>query len=121
MNTRRRPGTNAGGDSFTNAMTAAWSDHDGHPHSDALRTTERYHRRDCGNLDLEVTSSNPSIYPKPWTVKVRAELAADTEMIEFVCSENGKGVQHWVGKADEKKSRGESRSRDSGEVRGYLC
>jgi hypothetical protein len=82
-----------------------WLDHDGHPHSDALRTTERYHRRDFGNLDLEVTYSDPSIYPKPWTVKVRAELAADTEMIEFVCSENGKGVQHWVGKAsDERKA-----------------
>jgi hypothetical protein len=38
-------------------------------------------------------------------VAVRAELAADTEMIEWVCNEKSSEVQHWVGKAsDEKKS-----------------
>lgn len=82
-----------------------WLDHDGHPHSEALRVTERYHRRDFGNIDLEVTFSDPTIYTKPWTVKVEAELAADTEMLEWVCNEKGNEFQHWVGKAsDEKKS-----------------
>ncbi len=82
-----------------------WLDHDGHPHSEALRTTERYRRRDFGNMDLEVTFSDPAVYAKPWTVKVRAELAADTEMLEWVCNEKGSELQHWVGKAsDEKKS-----------------
>jgi hypothetical protein len=81
-----------------------WLDHDGHPHTEALRMTERYHRRDFGHLELEVTLSDPGAYAKPWTVAVRAELAADTEMIEWVCNENGRGVQHWVGKAsDERK------------------
>jgi hypothetical protein len=82
-----------------------WLDHDGHPHSEALRTTERYHRRDFGNLDVEVTLSDPTVYAKPWTVAVRAELAPDTEMIEWVCTENATGVEHYVGKAsDEKKA-----------------
>jgi len=82
-----------------------WLDHDGHPHSEALRTTERYHRRDFGNLDVEVTLSDPAIYNKPWTVAVRAELAPDTEMIEWVCAENATGLDHYVGKAsDEKKA-----------------
>jgi hypothetical protein len=32
-------------------------------------------------------------------------LAADTEMIEWVCNEKSGGLEHWVGKAsDEKKS-----------------
>ena len=66
-----------------------WLDHDGHPHTEALRTTERYRRRDFGNLDLEVTFSDPAVYARPWTVAVRAELAADTELIEWVCNENG--------------------------------
>jgi hypothetical protein len=67
--------------------------------------TERYRRRDFGNLDLDVTLSDPSAYTRPWTVSVRAELAADTEMIEWVCNEKSSEVQHWVGKAsDEKKS-----------------
>lgn len=86
-----------------NART--WLDHDGHPHTEGLRTTERYHRRDFGNLDLEVTFSDPAIYARPWTVAVRAELAPDTEMIEWVCAEKGSELQHWVGKAsDEKKN-----------------
>jgi hypothetical protein len=82
-----------------------WLDHNGHPHTEALRTTERYRRRNVGNLDLEVTLSDPGTYAKPWTVAVRAELAADTEMIEFVCNENERSLQHWVGKAsDEQKN-----------------
>jgi len=82
-----------------------WLDHDGHPHTESLRTTERYRRRNFGNLDLEVTFSDPGAYTRPWTVAVRAELAADTELLEWVCNERGGGLEHWVGKAsDEKKS-----------------
>jgi hypothetical protein len=82
-----------------------WLDHDGHPHTEALRMTERYRRRNFGNLDVEVTLSDPGAYARPWTVAVRAELAADTEMIETVfCEKKGTGLEHWVGKAsDEKK------------------
>ena len=81
-----------------------WLDHDGHPHSDRLRMTERYRRPDVGNLEVEVTFSDPDNYARPWTVAVRAELAADTEMLEFVCNENNRGLDHWVGKAsDERK------------------
>src|SRR5581483_2584826 len=61
-----------------------WLDHSGHPHTDQLRVTERYHRRDMGNLDLDVTISDPGAYAHPWTVSVRAELAADTEILEWV-------------------------------------
>jgi hypothetical protein len=82
-----------------------WLDHDGHPHTEALRTTERYRRRDVGHLDVEVTLSDPGAYARPWTVAVRAELLADTELIEFVCNEGRNGLEHWVGKAsDERKN-----------------
>ena len=81
-----------------------WLDHDGHPHTEALRMTERYRRRDFGTLDVEVTLSDPAIYARPWTVSVRAQLLADTEMIEWVCNEDHRALEHWVGKAsDEKK------------------
>jgi hypothetical protein len=82
-----------------------WLDHDGHPHTEALRMTERYHRRDLGNLDVEVALSDPALYARPWTVKARAELLADTEMIEWLCNESGQGTKGWVGKAsDETKN-----------------
>jgi len=81
-----------------------WLDHDGHPHTEALRMTERYRRRDFGNLDLDVSLSDPAVYAKPWTVTVRAELAPDTEMIEWVCNEKGGGlIEHYVGKASDEK------------------
>jgi len=83
-----------------------WLDHDGHPHTEALRMTERYRRRDFGHLDIDVTLADPKAYAKPWTVSVKAELAPDTEMIEFVCGEkNTSSLEHWVGKAsDERKN-----------------
>jgi len=83
-----------------------WLDRDGHPHSEALRTTERYRRRDFGHLETELTLQDPSVYAKPWTVRLEAQFAADTELIEYVCAENAKSaLDHWVGKAsDDKKS-----------------
>ena len=82
-----------------------WLDTSGHPHTEALRMTERYRRRDFGHLDLEVTLQDPSVYARPWTMDVQAELAADTELLEYVCNENTRDLEHWVGKAsDETKS-----------------
>jgi hypothetical protein len=81
-----------------------WLDHEGHQHSDALRVTERYHRRDFGHMDIDVTLSDPKAYNRTWTVSVRAELSPDTEMIEFVCGEkNADSLSHWVGKASDER------------------
>ena len=81
-----------------------WLDRDGHPHSEALRTTERYHRRDFGHMGIEITLSDPSVYAHPWTVALQAELDADTELLESVCNETSPSFTHWVGKtSDEKK------------------
>jgi hypothetical protein len=82
-----------------------WLDTSGHPHTEALRMTERYRRRDIGHMDIEVTLQDPAVYARPWTVAVKAELAADTEVLEYVCNENTRDLEHWVGKAsDEAKS-----------------
>lgn len=82
-----------------------WLDTSGHPHTEGLRTTERYRRRNFGNLELEITYQDPAAYTRPWTVAVRAELAADTGLIEYVCNEERSDMGHWVGKAsDEAKT-----------------
>jgi hypothetical protein len=78
-----------------------WLDAMGHPHTEALRITERYQRRDFGHLEQEVTIQDPSVYAKPWTVAVESLAVPDTELIEQVCAENNKGVGHWVGKASD--------------------
>src|SRR5216683_3983211 len=82
-----------------------WLDAAGHPHTEALRMKERYRRRDFGHLELEVTLQDPTVYAKPWTVAIDSLLAADTGLLEAVCSENNKSIDHWVGKAsDEQKN-----------------
>jgi hypothetical protein len=74
-----------------------WLDDAGHPHSDALRITERMRRIDFGRMDIEFTFDDPKAYTKPWTVKVAFELMPDTELLEYVC-ENEKDLPHIVGK-----------------------
>ena len=63
----------------------SWLDFDGHPHTEALRITERYSRPDFGHIDLHVTMVDPKAYRKPITFSVPMEFQADTEMLEMVC------------------------------------
>ena len=69
-------------------------DNVGHPHSEALRITERFHRRDFGHLDVEMTFDDPQMYTKPFTIKVPHELLADTDLFEMYCNENEKDRVH---------------------------
>jgi hypothetical protein len=76
-----------------------------HPHTEGLRMTERYRRTDFGHLEIAATFQDAKAYSRAWTVPVRAELAADTELLESVCNEAHTGQEHWVGKvSDAEKS-----------------
>ena len=77
-----------------------------HPHTEALRITERFQRTDFGHLQVAVTFQDPKAYSKAWTVPIRAQLAADTELLESVCNEfTDNGQEHWIGKvSDAQKS-----------------
>jgi len=70
----------------------------GYPHTEALRTVERYRRPDLGRLELDVTLHDPGLYAAPWTAAISAQLQADTELLEYVCAENTRPREHWVGK-----------------------
>jgi hypothetical protein len=76
----------------------SWLDIMGHPHSEALRVVERYHRRDFGHMDVEMTFDDPQMYTKPFTIKVTNELWADSDIFEFLCNENEKDRVHLDGK-----------------------
>jgi len=75
-----------------------WIDNGGHPNTEALHVTERFHRRDFGHMDLRVTIDDPKAYTKPWTVALELTLMPEGELIEYVCSENEKDLQHLVGR-----------------------
>ncbi len=72
----------------------------GHPHTEALRLTESYHRRDAGHIDLKVTYDDPKSYTKPWTLAIEFDLVPDGDLIEYIC-ENERDKPHLVGKSGE--------------------
>jgi len=76
----------------------AWLSGRGNPVTDALHLTERFHRRDFGHMDIELTIDDPKAYTRPWKAQLHPELIPDTELIEFVCEENERDVRHLVGK-----------------------
>src|SRR6266550_280553 len=78
----------------------------GYPHSEALRMTERIRRTDFGHLEIAVTFDDPKAYNKPWTFRLSARFAADTEPMEAVCNERpDNGQEHWIGRTtDAQKS-----------------
>jgi len=75
-----------------------WLDMRGNPLTSAAKMTERFRRPDFGHLEIDVTIDDPKAYTKPWTVKFRQTIVVDTEMIDEICMENEKSMQHMPGK-----------------------
>jgi len=74
-----------------------WFDPAGHPHTEKLHVIERYHRRDLGNLDIDITIIDPDAYTEPWQIK-RASVLMNGEIQEYICNENNQDVEHLVGR-----------------------
>jgi hypothetical protein len=70
----------------------------GHPHSDSLRLTERFRRRDFGHLEAELTVDDSKTYTKPVTIRVTFRLLPDTELLESFCSEGESDLAHLAGR-----------------------
>src|SRR2546426_7504096 len=75
-----------------------WFDFAGHPHTEKLHTIERYRRPDFNTLEYEVTIDDSGAYTKPFTLYGHHTYEADTELMEYICNENNKDVEHIVGK-----------------------
>jgi hypothetical protein len=70
-----------------------WLDGAGTPHSEALSLTERFTRPDFGHMQIEYTINDPKAFTKPWSVGVKFNLRADTELLDSHC-ENEKDAVH---------------------------
>ena len=53
----------------------------------------RYTRRNIGQIDAQITFTDPKAYLKPMTVAIPMKLQADTEMLESVCENNAKSLE----------------------------
>jgi hypothetical protein len=74
----------------TGFQERAWLDGFGHPRSEAMRITERFRRRDVGHMDLEVIFDDPTYYTRPFGFKTTLTLIPDSDVLEYVCTENEK-------------------------------
>jgi hypothetical protein len=81
----------------TGYKDSTWLDFSGHPHTEALRITERWRRLDFGRMEIAETLEDPEIYSRPLEVSVKATLVPDTDLLEYVCSENEKDRPKLIG------------------------
>jgi len=75
-----------------------WLDRNGSPLTDAAKVTERFHRINYGNMEIEITVDDRKAYTKPWTIKLNQFIVLNTELLDDVCAENEKDAPHMVGK-----------------------
>lgn len=75
-----------------------WLDQLGHPSTEQMKVTERFRRKDFGHMEIAVTIDDPGAYTQPWTVVYESTLMVDGELLEFICFENEKDIQHMTPK-----------------------
>ena len=71
-----------------------WIDWNGSVLTEAAKVREEFRRTDFGHLEIRVTVDDPKAYMKPWTVMIKERLIVDTELMEEVCLENERSLQH---------------------------
>ena len=69
-----------------------WLDGFGHPHSEAMKVTERFRRRDVGHMDIEVVIDDPKAYTQQIRYVQPQGLLPDGDLIEYICNENAKPI-----------------------------
>ena len=67
-----------------------WLDNAGRPATEQLKVTERFVRKNFGQMEIQITIDDPKAYTKPWSVTQQLAFQADTELLEYICNENNK-------------------------------
>ncbi len=70
-----------------NLSDKTWLDRMGHPHSDQLKVTERFHRVDRDHLAIDFTFDDPKAYTKPWTAHMTYALHPKWSLGEYFCED----------------------------------
>jgi len=71
-----------------------WLDMNGNPMTEAAKVTERFRRPNFGTMEIDVTVDDSKAYTRPWTIKLKQEIVLDTELMDEICLEGERSVQH---------------------------
>jgi hypothetical protein len=79
----------------TNINEHGWYDWAGNFHSNELHLIERWTVVDAKTIDYEVTSEDPKVFTRPWTMKLRyvRNKNQNAEQLESACYEGEKDVE----------------------------
>ena len=72
-----------------------WLDSNGSPLTDAATITERFRRPNYGTLEIALRVDDPKAYTRPWETTLKQVIVLDSELLDYVCYENEKSVQHF--------------------------
>ena len=73
----------------------SWYDFAGTPHTKDMHLTEKFHRIDYGNMEMQVTIDDPGVLPETVGACNRTTtLETGFEMTEYVCNENNQDPAH---------------------------
>ena len=78
-----------------------WIDIKGNPLTNQARLTERIRRPSFGALEVEITIDDPGAYTEPFSATRRLIYVPDLELLDYICNENEKDLEHMVGASAE--------------------
>ena len=76
-----------------------WLDRGVLPHTEQLKTMERFTRTDMNTLRYELTIDDPGAYTRPFTGRMNLVAEGGTELFEYVCQEANYAHDLMVGQA----------------------
>jgi len=65
-----------------------WLDRTGLPHTEKLRTLERFTRVDFDTMRYEVLIDDPNVYTRPWSGGFNFRWSGGVELFEYICQES---------------------------------
>ena len=74
-----------------------WLDRGMLPHTEKLRTLERFTRTDFETLGYELTIDDPGAYTAPFTGRLNMRWQRNEELFEYVCQEANYAHELMVG------------------------
>jgi hypothetical protein len=74
-----------------------WLDRRGLPHTEALRTLERFTRVDSATIRYELTVDDSGAYTAPWKATFNLRWESGTELFEYVCQQANFATSLMVG------------------------